>query len=328
MNTPLKLLSALALAVSAGSPLHAAPPVGGSTDPGAAMSPVPDNMVGPLAPNQCYASQCPGAMAPAEAALDPKTLERQMLTNGTYTYLKQTDAGSVFQLKDGRWSYDDGKACLLPMSLDKLMARCAADAKLPPDQQQIPASIRDAVAQAAKAQMDKNACGSLNESPDCNKMSINAISPIVKKDVAGQHDATHPAADAPETVAPTGDPTGGGTTATSEDQTDLSGLAGIIGDPTGGETGQRLTSGQNGQKGPDADFKRETEATLAAINADVTTGAKIDPGSFGFVNTRKAARSPTVGLLQSGQVFADPKTNGDNTTRGGNTAVFGLGGSK
>lgn len=319
MNTPLKTLAALALALAASSPALA----GGDT-------PIP---MGPPAPGQCVigAAGC-GADAMAEsaqasmAADQAKAQEKAYLADGTYLSLTQTKDGALFELKetdkDGNhmWSRSDYTQglCFIPQSLDRML-----------QDPNLPAAIRAAALEAQKKQKadaDKTAakqqeCSSLNPGADCAKTNGK---PSPKAGMFAM-DFTAKGADAPPIEAGASDDTSGTPPTGDANPTNLAGLGAGIGNNFGdtGTGGTPQPTAKGGTPPPDPEWNRQSQATIAEINASVTGGAKIDPGSFGFVNTRKAASSATVGLLQSGRVFANDKTNDTVTGSAGGKIIAG-----
>jgi hypothetical protein len=328
MNPPLKTLAALALALAAGSPALA----GGDT-------PIP---MGPPAPGQCVigAAGCGGdAMAESAqasmAADQAKAQEKAMLANGTYLSLTQTKDGAIFELaetdKDGKhlWSRSDYAQglCFLPHTLDQL----AQDASLPP-------ALHAAALEAQKkekADADKVAakqqeCSSLNPGADCAKGNSKPNTKGRNTLSALDFNPTGAGTGLTDASTPVGEDAGGTpvTDASGDgNPTNLAQVGAGIGNGFGDTAGAPQPNGKGGTPTPDQTaFNQQSQAAIAEINAGVMAGAKIDPGTFGFVNTRKAAASPTVGLLQKGGFTPTPMQD-PVTVRVGNTNEFGTGGS-
>ncbi len=262
MNAPLKAVAALALALAAGAPVSAT----------TTKRPVSDEFVGLMGPNECYASQCPGELSTAEAALDPKILERQQLADGSYAYLKQTADGSLLQLKDGSWAWTGSSTRSRPASLETL-------AQSP----ELPQSLHDAARQALQ---DKAAVPA---------KSAEARGPV---NALGGASATAVAS----------------TPAAEPDPSNLAGLGEIItAGLAAGSGASAVASASRISPGDVAGTDGGAQSGLDAGQpppASASAGGVIDPGSYGFVRTRKAAGS-TLALLGS-DLETNAKAGGDS----------------
>lgn len=339
MNTPLRPLFVLALALAAAAPARAASaPTDSSveeivvTAPKANQQSVPDNFIGPLAPGQCYASQCPGAMAPTEGALTAmaandatpsvQKMEDDMLKGGTYSSIDR-DAqgnGAVITFPDGSLMYSDYKRGFdtIPKKPEELLA----DPSFMADNPKARAALLAAAQKGKQKEQDQaQICGSINGGADCQKgdKGDKGAPGFTAADVGGRKSKSTPSPAV--TASDTGEKG-----AAENDQTDWQSVADTIMGRNDGAYG--LTGGSNGSDGgtgssrSDEGFRRESQVTIADINEQVRSGATIDPGSFGFVNTRKAAQAPTLQKLQTGKIF-EPAKQDDATAAPQGSRFFG-----
>lgn len=320
MNTPLTTLASLVLALAAALPASAA-----SADVPASNS-VPDDFIGPLAPGQCYASQCPGAAAPALNALKEmsaqdaqpsvQAMEDGMLKSGVYSSIDRDPKGNgaVITMPDGAIMYSDYKHGFdtIPKTPEQLLA----DASFMADN---PAAREALLAAARRSQDKKQECASLNPGSGCDKNDKGDKSMgLLSAGPGKKSPAPAPAA----TSADTG---------STGDQTDFNALSDII---MGRDPGASQDAG-NGPGGArqDPNFQRESaqqQADIAAEMADRTQSGSlgtIDGGSLGFVKTRSAAQKMNAVIKEGTRTLeADAPRSGPDTTTdraANNSKLFG-----
>ncbi|MBI3566159.1 MAG: hypothetical protein HY079_13250 [Elusimicrobia bacterium] len=336
MNTPLTTSASLFLALAAALPASAASiPTPNTveeivvTAPRREAQPVPDDFIGPLAPGQCYASQCPGAMAPTEGALTAmgasdampsvQKMEDDMLKSGTYSSIDRDSKGNgaVITFPDGSIMYSDYKRGFdtIPKTPEQLLN----DPSFMADN---PAARAALLAAAQKAKDKKEVCSSLNPGQGCDDPS--------KNDKAAGLTSAGPGkkSPAPAQASASADTGAGG------DQTDFNALSDIIMGRNGSDT---AGGGQDGAGGPgaapDPSFKRESSQQQADIAAEMAERAQsgtlgtINGGSLGFNKTREAAEKMNAVIKQGTRTMqADAPPSGQDTTNdrsANNSKLFG-----
>lgn len=329
MNPPRTLLAA-AFALFAGTALAAPAPDPSTTaapdlpssshaadagTTGATMKSVPDNFVGPLAPGECYASQCPGAMGPTESSLvamgtkdaqpSVQQMEDDMLKGGTYSSIARTPdgAGAVITMPDGSIMWSDYK-----QGFDTIPKKPADILK---DPNATPAMVSAAKTALMKQQGDKGDGDPKGDTAkkDTGGFTVKSLATDGTNGgkVGGETSLTEAA---------------GGENGDAPDGTQIGAIIGNGGRYTASSGGLTGSGGLGGAGGNDVATNRDkmNSETADAVNTALTP----DKSHFTFNAVNRAANTKSLNdLRRTATTPSDQGTGPDDTTRGGNTNFFG-----